>query len=419
MKKKIVNFLNVPGRKKILENFLSLGVVKGTTLLLPLLIIPHLMKTIGLELIGLLALVTAICAYLHTVIDYGFSYTGTREVAKSDFNKKKNTQLLIDISTCKLVLSSVGFLIIIILTKFISFIEENILLILLSFLNIIFLSLCPSWFFQGLEDMKKIAIGELLGKLISLFLILYFIKSERDINLIPIFYLIGQIFSLSIYMIFLAKYVDFSNCKITSIKDIFYKLKKDWNMFINILFPNFYNIYSYIALGFFGTLVHVGVYDIVRKIMNFSEQALGILSKVYFPVLSKNINKFQEFMRVTIVISFMLFTVQLLFTLYGLPYFFENNLSMAQQLMYIQIFAPFIYALMVAYGINYLGVLGEDKILKNITVISSILGFFLVSLLTYFYMAVGALIGVLLTWFVRFVLCYISKLKLSQSVISN
>lgn len=409
MKKKIVNFLNVPGRKKILENFLSLGGVKGATLLLPLLIIPHLMKTIGLELIGLLALVGSICAYLHTVIDYGFSYTGTREVVKNDFNKKKNTQLLIDISICKLVLSSIGFLIIIILTKFISFIEENILLILLSFLNIVFLSLCPSWFFQGLEDMKKIAIGELFGKFISLFLILYFIKSEGDINLIPIFYLIGQIFSLSVYIIFLMKYINFSSCKVTSIKGVFYKLKKDWNMFINILFPNFYNIYSYIALGFFGTLVHVGIYDIVRKIMNFSEQALGILSKVYFPVLAKNINKFKEFLKVMLVASMALLILNYVFIQYGLSYVFDSNLDLAKQLMYIQLLAPFIYALMISYGINYLGVRGEDKVLRNITVITSIAGFIFVTVLTYFYMAIGALLGIMLTWLVRCIFCYLSS----------
>ncbi|MCG5366213.1 flippase, partial [Acinetobacter baumannii] len=49
-------------------------------MILPLLIIPHLMKAIGLELIGLLAIATAISAYLNTLIDYGFAYTGTREV---------------------------------------------------------------------------------------------------------------------------------------------------------------------------------------------------------------------------------------------------------------------------------------------------------------------------------------------------
>jgi hypothetical protein len=71
--------------------------------------------------------------------------------------------------------------------------------------------------------------------------------------------------------------------------------------------------------------------------------------------------------------------------------------------------APFIYALMISYGINYLGVLGADRILRNITVITSTIGFIAVTVLTYFYMAVGALVGVMLTWFVRFVFCYLSS----------
>lgn len=414
MKKKISNFLILSGRKKILENFLSLGFVKGTTLLLPLLIIPHLMSTIGIELIGLLALITAICAYLNTVIDYGFSYTGTREVAKNNFDSEKNTQLLVDISFCKTFLSIIGLLVIFLSSTLISFLSDNFFLIFFSALNIIILSLCPSWFFQGLEDMKKIAVGEVLGKILSFLLIIFYIDSKDDIILIPIFYLIGQIFSLIIYMYFLLKYVNFSNIKITTPEKILLKLKKDWNMFVNILFPNFYNIYSYIILGFFGTLVHVGVYDIVRKIMNFSEQALGIVSKVYFPVLSKDIVKFKEFLVIMIALSLVIFVVQVLFTLYGLSYVFKENFELAQQLMYIQNFAPLIYALMIAYGINFLGALGEDKILRNITIITSILGFIIVTLLTYLYMAPGALLGIILTWLIRFIFSYLNSKKISS-----
>lgn len=409
MKKKIVSFLNVAGRKKILENFLSLGCLKGTTLLLPLLIIPHLMNTIGLELMGLLALVTAICAYLNTLIDYGFAYTGTREIAQNNFDKYKNTQLLVDITICKLFLSSMGLLIILISSNFIAFIKDNIVLILLSSFNVIFLSLCPSWFFQGLEDMKKIAIGEVIGKIVSFILIIFFVEYKSDIYLIPIFYLVGQVFSLIMYIYFILRYVDFSKFRITSFNDIYSKLNKDWNMFINILFPNFYNIYSYLILGIFGTLIHVGVYDIARKVLNVSEQALGIVSKVYFPVLAKNINKFKEFLKVMLVGSMALLILNYVFIQYGLSYLFDNNLDLAKRLMYIQLLAPFIYALMISYGINYLGVLGEDKVLRNITVITSIAGFIFVTVLTYFYMAVGALLGIMLTWLVRFIFCYLSS----------
>src|SRR5690606_21844245 len=211
------------------------------------------------------------------------------------------------------------------------------------------------------------------------------------------------------YIYFILRYVDFSKFRITSFNDIYSKLNKDWNMFINILFPNFYNIYSYLILGIFGTLIHVGVYDIARKVLNVSEQALGIVSKVYFPVLAKNRNKFKEFLKVMLVGSMALLILNYVFIQYGLSYLFDNNLDLAKRLMYIQLLAPFIYALMISYGINYLGVLGEDKVLRNITVITSIAGFIFVTVLTYFYMAVGALLGIMLTWLVRFIFCYLSS----------
>ncbi|ENW21509.1 oligosaccharide flippase family protein [Acinetobacter haemolyticus] len=414
MRKKLIKFLAVPGRQKIIENFLSLGFVKITTMLLPLLIIPHLMNTIGLELIGLLAIVTAISAYLNTLIDYGFSYTGTREVSINKFDNRKNTILLMEITTCKIYLSISGIVLLIFLSAFIPFIRNNILLIGLSSLNVMLLSLCPSWFFQGLEDMKKIAIGEVFGKIISFFLILFLVNNKEQIYLVPAFYIVGQLFSFFLYFVFVFKYLDFESIQIVSLKRVVLKLKKDWSMFVNILLPNFYNIYSYIVLGFFGTLAHVAIYDIARKVMNISEQALGIISKVYFPILSRDISKFKEFLKVILLSSLVLFLLQISLTLFGLKFIFHDNLNLARSLMYIQTLAPIIYGLMIAYGINLLGALGEDKALRNITIITSLIGFFMVSILTYLYMAVGALLGVMFTWLVRFVLCYLNSKKIDM-----
>ncbi|MBC6815938.1 flippase, partial [Acinetobacter baumannii] len=87
---------------------------------------------------------------------------------------------------------------------------------------------------------------------------------------------------------------------------------------------------------------------------------------------------------------------------------------LARNLMYIQTVAPIIYGLMIAYGINLLGALGEDKALRNITIITSLIGFIMVTLLTYIYMAVGALLGVMFTWLVRFVLCYLNSKKIEM-----
>ncbi|EPH2843475.1 oligosaccharide flippase family protein, partial [Acinetobacter baumannii] len=132
------------------------------------------------------------------------------------------------------------------------------------------------------------------------------------------------------------------------------------------------------------------------------------------PILSRDISKFKEFLKVIVVSSLVLFFFQCLLTFFGLTYIFHENLDLARNLMYIQTVAPIIYGLMIAYGINLLGALGEDKALRNITIITSLIGFIMVTLLTYIYMAVGALLGVMFTWLVRFVLCYLNSKKIEM-----
>lgn len=397
--------------KKIIENIISLGLLKMATVLLPLAIIPHLIKTIGLDLVGLLAIVTSICAYFNTVIDYGFIYTGTREVAQNKLNKDKNTKTFYNITYCKIFLVFLSFVILYCLSLAIPFIKDNLLLLLLSLGNISILSLSPSWFFQGVEDMKKIAIGEMVSKILSFILIISFIRSEKDLLMIPVFYILGQTISLFIYIYYIRKYIYIFKFRSFCIFDIVNKLKDSWSMFINIIFPNLYNNYSYIALGYFSSLTAVGAYDIVRKVMNISEQAIGILSKVYFPVLSNNFSKFSAFIRILILASIFLIVFQILFSFFGIQYIEKKDINIDISLLYLQSIAPIIYGLMLAYGINFLGVKHRDRELRNITILTSIVGFGLVTIFTYYFAAFGALLGVLLTWSLRAIICMIVAQK--------
>lgn len=395
-------------RKRVIENFFSLSLIKAITMLLPLLIIPHLVLTLGLDSVGRIALITVIVAYFHTLIDYGFTYTGAREVAKNN-SIDDYTNILMIITCCKLIFIFFSIFVLVILSFLIGFINDNLMLILLGIIHVSVLSLTPTWFFQGLERMKNIAISDVFGKILSFFMILLLVKEPSDIYMVFISYISGQLFSMAIYIYFLKPYVRFSGVIYPNVLIIKERLYQSWDMFLNLLFPNFYNGYSYLVLGYFGTLAHVAIYDIARKIMNISEQAVGVISQVYYPILSKNIMKFKEFLLVLIVFSFVLSFGQLLFGIYGVGFLFNDKTDAIKKLTYLQMAVPLVYGLMLAYGINFLGTLGQDRKLRKITIFSSILGFFVVTILTYFYLVIGALIGILLTWMFRTVLCYITS----------
>lgn len=409
---KIHNYIKNSSNKKIIENMFSLGGLKGATMLLPLLIIPHLIKSIGLELLGLLALAASVTAYLHTLINYGFAYTATREVAQNKLDKVKNTETLYNVVYCQLILIGLSFTILLFLSLSIPFVQNNLPLLLISLAHVSMVALSPSWFFQGVEDMKKIAGGEIVGKFFSFLMILFFIKEPNDLLLVPFLYLIGQILSLYVYGLFIRKYVNLSRVTKFDFGAIRSRLVNGWSMFVNILMPNFYNNYSYLAVGYFSNLSAVAAYDIVRRVMNVSEQLMGIVSKVYYPVLTNNFHRFNRFLKVIFLIAILACLLQFIFSYIGVNYIKRLDLNIDTRLLYLQSIAPVIFAFELAYGINYLGVNNQDRILMNITLVTSVIGFILVSILTYKFAAMGALIGVLLTILIKAIVCY----KLSKNM---
>jgi PST family polysaccharide transporter len=392
--------------KIILDNFFSLSMLKMVTMLLPLAILPHLAKTINIELIGVLAIVTAIMSYVRTIIDYGFSYSAVRDIAADPANKKRNFNILSQVFFAKIILTFCASFFLVLSYVFVPWLQKNEALVFFSFINIVLLSISPDWFFQGIEKMRLIAIGEVLGKLLSFTLILILVKKNEDFILIPILYSVGQTSTLFVYFFSGRRYVDFSEFRIPSISEIYGILKDGWSVFINILFPNFYNSFSYIAVGYISGPAQVAIYDIARKFISVSEIVITILSRVYFPSVSRNILNHKGYINKSILIGLFLVFFQVVCALVVVGWFFPASYQYAETILLWQALAPLVYALMMGYGVNYLIPIGEDKKLRNITIISSLVGFVLVVIFTYFFGALGAAMGVLMTWSVRAIMSY-------------
>ena len=168
---KIKKIYDTPEKRTIIENFFSLSLLKGATVIIPIIIIPFLIQSIGLDLVGKLALILAISVYFNTVIEFGFSYTGVREVAQNNNDREKNTKVFFDILYAKVFLSIACVIGLIIIGMFNRWVGENQYILFLALLQVAILSISPSWFFQGVENMKLIAIGEVLGKVFSFLMI--------------------------------------------------------------------------------------------------------------------------------------------------------------------------------------------------------------------------------------------------------
>lgn len=69
-------------KMSLISNFTSLLVLRGFQFITPLITLPYLVKTIGIKNFGLVNFAISLGLYFGTIIQFGFSITATREIAR-------------------------------------------------------------------------------------------------------------------------------------------------------------------------------------------------------------------------------------------------------------------------------------------------------------------------------------------------
>ena len=80
-------------KKIVANNYLSLLFLQGANYLLPLLILPFLVRVLGTEKFGLIMFAQSLATFLMVFVDFGFNLSGTREVSLSRQNHQKLSEI--------------------------------------------------------------------------------------------------------------------------------------------------------------------------------------------------------------------------------------------------------------------------------------------------------------------------------------
>ncbi|MCG3879592.1 flippase [Psychrobacter sp. Ps6] len=382
--------------KTVASNFGYLMLLQIASYIFPLLTIPYLARVIGVEGFGKIAFAAAVIVWFKTISDWGFNYTATRDVALSKENLNKVSEIFSNVLWARIVLMFISLLILMIAIAFIPYFRENKNILLVSFLlipgNIIF----PEWFFQAMERMKFITILSLSSKLVFTLLVFVFIKEKSDFILQPLFISLGFIVSGLIAMyIILAKW----KIKIHRPKliEIFKTIKGSTDVFINNIMPNLYNSFSVVLLGFYGGSVANGLLDAGSKFINISQQFLLIVSRVFFPLLSRKIDSHNLYAKINIYLSIFACISLLILAPFIIRFFYTEEFVSAVIILRIMSISIIFSALISTFGTNFMIVKGYEKKLRNITVVCSFIGFVSAFPLVILYGYIGAAITITLT----------------------
>lgn len=371
---KLKGLTNTENKKRLISNFMSLLVLRGFQFLIPLITLPYLVRTIGIENFGLVNFALSLGLYFGAIIQFGFGITATREIARNRDNHEKLEQIYSSTLSASAILAMVSavlfMLIVVSFDKFNNYL--NLYLFTLAF--VVFQSLFPIWFFQGMEKMKYITYLTLtsnLGFLVGLFV---FVKQEDDFYLVP---LLQAISSLTIFMAALVLIsrefkVNFSRPEMQEVKTI---LIEGRHAFISQLAPNLYNNSAVFLLGMFANNSIVGLYTAATKVIDAVISFGYILSNTFLPYLSRDLQKYKIIQKIMLVSGLVLTIATFIMAKWiTILLFSSDNLDVA---IYIQWMAICIFLLFttMTYGTNFLMLIDKDKVVKNIALYTSLIFF--------------------------------------------
>ncbi|MFN0047757.1 MAG: oligosaccharide flippase family protein [Cytophagales bacterium] len=337
--------------KRISLNLFSLLTVQFFSNLLPIIILPYILRIVGLEKYGVTCLLFASINYFSTFVDYGYTLTAVREVSISRNNLLKLQEIYNKVMSIRLLLCIVGLLV---LNIFIFFNNGTFFFLLnTTYLYVFAQNLFPVWFFQGVENLKLISTLSLIGKILYGLLIFLIVRSENDyiyINLLN-----------SVCILVIAIY---ANIEIRSKYDIIFKfitfkklklyLISNFNISLSFFLQSVYINSNLIVLGYVGSAAMVGYYNLADKILGLARQLLSVIFNATYSTLCSITNEYNA-LAVNKYIAKMIFVLFTLFSLLSLFIFFLSDQivtvvngtmdSQASNVLRILAFVPVVVAL--------------------------------------------------------------------------
>jgi PST family polysaccharide transporter len=354
-------------RGKLLSNFISLSIIQGTNFLLPIIVMPFVIKKIGTEGFGVISVAQVLMIYLSAISDYGFNLTATRDIALFKSDTPRISKIFFVVLASKILITIFCFILLLVLVFFVPFLHQHLLIYLLGFVYVIGQTLLVSWFFQGMEKMQLITISTLIARFIFVILVFAFIRQKED-NIFFLFFIgIGNVIAglLSIYFAIRIFKLQFTR---PAWADVVNELKEGWHITLSNLSINTYLYANIFILRIFTNDLIVGYYSIAEKIFFAIRQILGVFSQAIYPhvcqlaLLSKGqIHEFFKkaylpFLSFVAILSIIVF----IFSPQIVAIFLSNAPRLPVVLLRVLSFVPFIvclnipaYQLLLAFNKKY------------------------------------------------------------------
>jgi len=419
--KKVTSFLKDNDKKVVAQNFLSLLVLQGANYILPLLILPYLVRVLGAEKFGLVMFAQSLAIFLTVFVDFGFNISGTREISLARNNKEKTGQIFLAIMIIKVVLIVIALGILFFIVSVFSRFSVDAEIYLLSFGVVIGQALFPVWFYQGIEKMRVVTFINILAKLIFTLLVFILIETQADYYKVPIYNSLGFIVAGLIGFIMSFKYFKFNRPSFSLIKQL---LTDSSSLFVSNFATSLYTASNVFILGLFSGNIIAGVYSSMEKLILAVKNVYVPLYQALYPWVARkdDSEKGEVIKKITLpvfIISTLIALTILIFAKGILSIVYDDSLitsyaNVFRILSFISIFS----GLNMLYNMLYFPAIKRYKVRMNILVFGGLFNMIMNLIFVQFYNIYGMAVIVTVTELILVFIGYYYFKKLDKIKVS-
>lgn len=387
----------------VAKNYFYNLIYQVLTMILPLITVPYVSRVLKPEGVGTFAYTYSIVHYFTLIGMLGIGTYGNKMVAMTRDNKELLSRTFLSIYSLQLILSlisAVGYLILVL-----TFFHEDRIVAIIQIMNLLSVLVDISWFFNGLEQFKKIVSRNIFVKMISLAAIFMFVKNQEDLALYTFILGISAVVGQGIMWIYLKESIVHVSIDFHS---IIQHLKPTLVYFLPQVAAQIYFVLNKTMIGLLSSKSEVGIYDYADKILKLSLAMVTSLGTVMLPRMANtfangDFSKARDYIMKSLDFS-TLIAVPIMFGLAGIandfiPWYLGKGFLESINVLIILSPTILFMSWTGVFGTQYLVPLGKMKEYTLSLYIGAIVNLIINLILIKPYGSIGAAIGTLCTEF--------------------
>ena len=388
--------------KRTFLNILYNAVYQIFLVLVPLITVPYLSRILGPKTYGIYSNVNNIVQFLMIFCTLSVSYIGMRTISqiRSFGSEQDLTKAFWGLWYFQAIAGFVTIALVIAVTSFFHIRYGQYLLLMVPYL--ISAQVDISWFFQGLADFGRVVLKNTAVKLVSVILILLWVKSPGDLWKYMLIMSVSTMLGSFVFWFDIHRYVG------GPVKH-FYQYRTTVKAIITLLIPQIATqIYTSLdkpILGLFQNSTQVAFYDNSQRISNM---VLGIVTSISLVIMPKMAGEGKKEQRVilkksleaTVMLGTLFAVIIMANTKEFVPFFFGHKFIPMTPLMFFFTLTIIMIPTGGVFANQFALANHRDRDYAIPVIVGAVLEIVLSYFLDRFYGATGAMIAILITEFI-------------------